>query len=145
MALHAQQSRILMTNDDSPETFTEIEEVVSISGPDGTANLIDVTHLRSTGKEYLSGLADYGKIALEMNFTGDTKQMALRTKYANQAAAHAYKIEIPSGGDESPQASHIFTFNAVVLSWTTGEAVDAKVTLAVQLQISGAVDYSAPH
>lgn len=144
MALHSQQTVIKMTNGDSPETFTEIEEVVSISGPDGTANLIDTTHLRSTGKEYLAGLADYGKIALEMNFTGGTKQMAMRAKYAAQAAAHAYRIEIPAGHAASPADVHSFAFNAIVLSWTTGETVDGKVTLAVSLQISGAVTYTGP-
>ena len=36
----------LGTGTGSPETFEEIQEVISITGPSGTANVIDVSDLR---------------------------------------------------------------------------------------------------
>ena len=137
MALHAQQTELRMGDGTSPEQFTDVEEVVSISGPDGAANLIDVTHLKSTGKEYLQGLADYGKISLECNFTGETQQMALRTAYANQAAAGNYQLAIPDGNG----TYHLFSFAAVVNGWSLSTPTDAKVGLTVSLQCSGSVSY----
>jgi predicted secreted protein len=138
MALKSQNTVLQMTNDDSPETFTAIEEVSSISGPDGSANLIDTTHLTSTGKEYLQGLADFGKITLECNFTAGTKQLAMRTKFVNQAAAHAYKLKIPDGAGQF----HTFSFNAIVTSWALNSPTDDKVSLSIGIQISGSVVYA---
>src|SRR5690242_5008086 len=61
----------------TPQTMTAIGEVVSAGGFDGVADEIDTTHLRSTAKEYLIGLQDFGNVQLEMNLvptdTGQTK------------------------------------------------------------------------
>lgn len=140
MALKAQQSFIEMGDGASPEAFAEVEECSSITGPDGSANLINTTHLRSTGKEYLPGLADFGKISLACNFTGATQQMLLRTKYATQADPVNYKLQIPDGEG----GFHIFAFAAIVSAWSLSLPTDDKVGLSVTLQISGAVAYTAP-
>lgn len=139
MALKAQQSTIEIGSGTSPETFSEVEEVVSISGPDGQANLIDTTHLKSTGKEYLPGLGDFGQVTLECNFTGGTNQMALRTMFATQADPRNFRISVPEDGD-----AHEFDFAAIVTAWSLNVATDDKVTLNVTLQISGSVAYTPP-
>jgi predicted secreted protein len=140
MGLKSQLSTLEMGDGASPEVFAAIEKVTSISGPDGSANLIDITHLTSTGKEYLQGLADFGKIQLDINFTGAVTQMLLRTKYATQANAANYKLKIPTGTG----TFHSFNFAAIVTSWSLAAKTDDKVALTVPLQISGSVTYVAP-
>jgi hypothetical protein len=140
MALNSQQSRIEhATAGNSPSVYAELEEVTSISGPSGTANLIDTTHLRSTGKEYLPGLADFGEITLAMNFTGGTKQMELFDLFSTNADAQEFRIRIPSAAGATTY--HTFTFSAVVSGWALSEGVDDKVNLNITLRTTGGVDY----
>jgi hypothetical protein len=139
MALHSQQSHLLMASAGSP-AFAEVEEVTSITGPDGSANLIDVTHLRSTAKEYLQGIPDWGKLSLDCNFTAETQQMALRDMYRNQAVAKAFELMIP----DDAGGYHQFAFDAVCLSWQLASPTDGKVGLTISLQITGDMVYTAP-
>lgn len=136
MALKAQQSYIQVDN----VGLQEIEEVNNITGPDGKAKLIDTTHLRSTGKEYLQGLADFGQISLDMNFKGATQQMFLRTMYATQSDAKTFRIKVPDGA-----SYHVFTFLAIVTSWNLDLKTDDKVGLKATLQVTGGVTYTAPN
>ena len=39
----------------SPNAYAEIGQVISISGPDGSASEIDVTNLASSAKEFVIG------------------------------------------------------------------------------------------
>lgn len=137
MALKAQQSTISVL---VGGVLHEVEEVNNISGPDGKAKLIETTHLKSVGKEYLSGLADWGQISLDCNFaSSNTYQMALRTMYATQAPATTFRIKVPDGANY-----HVFTFQAVVMSWSIDLKTDDKAGLKITLQVSGGVTYSAP-
>jgi hypothetical protein len=138
MALKAQQSYIEVMGADNQ--LHEIEEVNNITGPDGKAKLIDTTHLRSTGKEYLQGIADFGQVSLDMNFTGDTYQMYLRSLYANQSAKKMFRLRIP----DDAGGYHVFTFDAVVTSWNLDLKTDDKAGLKATIQVTGGVDYSAP-
>lgn len=142
MAINAQGSKISRGNGASPEVFTNIEECTAINGPDGTAALIDVSHLQSTRKEFLPGLADSGQIQLECNFVGGTQQMGLFTMFNTNADAQNFRIEIPT--DSTRTAFHKFDFAAIVMKWGLSESVDAKVKLAVTLQTSGGMTYTAP-
>lgn len=143
MALKAQQSFIEVLDDTlgSPGTYSEIEEVNNITGPDGKAKLIDTTHLRSTGKEYLQGIADFGQISLDMNFTGEPEQMFLRDMYSSQSPQKAFRIRVP---DDQSVNHHVFNFEAIVTSWNLDLKTDDKAGLKVTLQVSGGVTYVAP-
>lgn len=51
----------------SPEAFTNIEEVQSLSGLGKTNPLVDVTHHASTAREYIAGLPDGSELTIECN------------------------------------------------------------------------------
>jgi len=140
MAINSQGSQILHDSGGSPHAFAAIEQVKSITGPQGKANLIDVSHLGSTSKEYLAGLGDSGQIQLSCLFTGGTEQMDLRRMFTTTADAEAFLIKIPTTSAKTQ--FHQFGFNAVVLSWDLTESVDAAVVLNVTLQVTGAVSYA---
>ena len=69
----------------SPEVFTAIAKIVSISGPEESKDELDDTTLDSAGgyKEFVSGLKDGGSMTLALNYNpADTGQAALQTDYA---------------------------------------------------------------
>lgn len=142
MAINSQGSKISHSNGGSPTVYNYLEQVTKISGPDGSAALIDVSHLLSTRKEYLPGLADNGQIQLECNFTGGTEQLALFDMFNTTADPQQFRIEIPK--DSTKTLFHQFDFNALVLKWGLADAVDSKVVLNVTLQTTGGVVYTPP-
>jgi hypothetical protein len=144
MAINSQGSRILHADvsaspDPSPLVYAAIEEVTQINGPDGSLNLIDVSHLGSTAKEYLPGLADAGTIQLAMNATMETKQLHLKDMFDGSSDPEPFRIQIPT--DSTRTQFHTFDFLGIVTRWSLADAVDSKVTLNVTLQTSGGVEY----
>lgn len=115
----------------TPQTYTEIGEVKTWSGLDGQANEIDVTHIRSTAKEYRLGLQDFGNFQIELNqIFGDSGQAALKTAKA-AGTVKSIKLTYPD--------AHTQTFDALVKSFSTSGGVDSVLAGTVQFRVTGAV------
>lgn len=115
----------------TPQTYTEIGEVKSWSGLDGQANEIDVTHIRSTAKEYRLGLQDFGNFQIDLSqIFSDAGQAALKAAKAS-GAVKSIKITYPD--------AHTQTFDALVKSFSTSGGVDAVLLGTVQFRVTGAV------
>lgn len=140
MAINAQGSKVLHSSASSPAAFTAIEQVTSITGPTGTLKLIDTSHLGSTRKEYLPGLADNGTIQLKCNFTAGTKQMEMFDLFNASSDASQFQIKIPT--DSTRTVFYTFDFMAIVTKWALTETVDDKVGLDIELQTTGGVTYT---
>lgn len=120
----------------SPEVYTKVAEVLSISGPELSAEQIEATSLDSTGgyKEFISGLLDGGTVSIEFNFvSGNSNQEALRTRVStsNQSALN-YRIALP----DSPETT--VTFSGIVESYSMNVEAGSAVTVSVGVKISGA-------
>jgi hypothetical protein len=64
----------------TPQTMSAVGSVVSMEGYDGEADDIDVTHLRSTAKERLIGLQDFGGLRCEVfHDVTDTSHAKMRS------------------------------------------------------------------
>ena len=136
---NTQGSRILhAAGTGSPGEYHEIEEVTNISGPDGTANTIDVTHLRSTAKEYLPGLGDFGQIQMTCNYVGQPQQIALLTMFQTNADPEEFRLYLPVNSQLT--SFDRFTFDASVTQWQLGAVVDDKQTLSITLKVTGTVE-----
>lgn len=131
--LLAQGAGIFLSDDASPEVYTEIDQVVSIAGPDGSSAEIDVTALDSTAKEFVMGLPDEGNVTLEtIHDPASTQHEALRAARAAQTLKH-FQIRLT----DSPQST--YTFFAYVTGFSMNLGVDASITASYTLRISGAV------
>lgn len=138
MAIKSQGSTIHISEEDADATayatatFVKIGQVKSIGEPDGEAAEIDTTHLESTGKEFLMGLNDNGKVAISMNaLTTDTGHEELFTA---RDAQELRWIKITRSDGK------IRYFKAVVLKMTdVGMEVDGVVPSSATLRISGAI------
>src|SRR5690554_5155719 len=99
----------------SPETYSAIEEVFSISGLGKTNQLEDVTNFDSPEgtMEYIAGLADGAEITIEANYIpGATQQEKLITA-VNDGTNTDFQVAYTG---TSPEET--FNFTGVPLSWT---------------------------
>lgn len=110
-------------------TLTDVAEVSSVSGFDGEAGEIDVTNLRSTAKEYLVGLQDFGNVSLDLMLNNtDTGQALLRTIKAS-ASAKVFALTLSD--------ARVSSFVALVKSFTFDASADQAVTGQVKLRVTG--------
>ena len=116
---------------DSPQA--EIGQVVSISGPDGSVGEIDVTHLASTGKEYIGALPDFGTISMEVVWDPkNTTHSAIWTDFLAQTVS-SYQIRL----SDSPQST--LTFSGYPSQYSANLATDDKVGATIAIKVSGSV------
>lgn len=117
----------------SPEVYTTIPEITTISGPGGSASEIDVTDLSSTAKEFRLGLQDEGSISFTINYIpGNTVHAGLRT---DRAASTLRNFRIAF--TDSPQTT--WTFAGYVNGFTVDNGVDNVTTASVTIRISGVI------
>lgn len=114
----------------TPVTYTQIKNLKSIGGLDGSSAEIDVSNLDSTAKEFQIGLPDSGGMSFECDEDDtDAGQIALRTSYQARTLK-GYKFTLPNG--------KVFSFSAYAKKCATQAAVDSVVKLNAELRISGA-------
>lgn len=134
---NSQKSKILHSDGGTTSTFAIVESVTQITGPDGTANVIDVTDLESTAKESVPGLADYGTVQLDVNWRGATEQTALYDMFANNADPEYFKLALPE--QAAGTTYEVFAFQASVTGCSFSTGVDGKQSARITLKTSGAV------
>lgn len=132
-AIVSEGASIAIEKATSPNEYTTIPGIASISGPGGQAAVIDVSDLQSSAKEKRVGLTDSGQVTLEGSFIpNDAVQTRVHNAWKNREK-WGYQITFT----DSPAST--FTFDAYVLGFVTSLGVDAKVALTVTLEIDGAV------
>ena len=113
-----------------------IGEVISIGGPSGSAPVIDVSHLASTGAEKLMGLLDEGQITLELNWLpANTAQVALRADRISRTPRVAEIYLVDTSGT-------ILTMDAYCTGMVMNAAVNSQLKGTITLEIDGNVNYS---
>lgn len=113
------------------QTMTEVGEVRGITAAfDGEATDIDVTHLRSSGKEYLTGLPEFGNCSLNLWLPvgADAGQTRLRNLRETQSVG-TFSITLPSG--------LVAAFRGLVKSFAlTGIEVDGAVQVGCTIKVT---------
>lgn len=121
-------------DDASPQVYTALPEVLSVSGIGRTNPLLDVTSFDSTGREYIAGLADGSEVQIECNYIGDNTQITGLMTSVDNGSTVQFKATY-SG--VSPQKT--FTFDAVALSFEIVPSFDDKNMIRFSLKISGSI------
>jgi len=125
-----------------PAVLAEIEAVNNFTAFDGQANEIDMTHLRSTAKERIMGLQDFGSFSIDANYLPDESapgQAALRDAKATRQR-QKFKFNIPAdveGGNVSTAEFFGFVQSA---SMTGG--VDSKIDTTFNILVDGDVTFA---
>jgi hypothetical protein len=113
----------------SPVGYIEVLGIATITGLDGTANEIDTTTLKSTAKQRMIGLQDYGSMTFTGNYeSADLGQDAMRAAKA-ALTQKVFKITYPD--------SKGFTFAGYVQSASLDMGVDAKLATTFKVLVDG--------
>lgn len=132
MALATQTTK-LQRETATPGTYEDIAEVLSINGPSYSMDVIDVTHLQSTGsfREFIAGLRDAGEVSFDVNFDPDaTTHASLRTDY-EAGTKKNYKLVLP---DPTPTT---FAFAAFITGYVPSYPLGDKMAASLTLKITG--------
>jgi hypothetical protein len=135
-ALESQGMVLKRGDGGSPETFTAIPEITSISGPGGSAPIIDTTDLDSTAREKRLGLADEGQVSLDINYIpANAVHAGLRSDRANRSERNFQLIFT-----DSPATT--WSFAAFVPGFQINNEVDGVTKASVTLEVTGAITES---
>lgn len=121
----------------SSETFTALGEVTALSFSGSTRDMIDVTHLASTGgyREYIASFRDAGELTLDLNYGHDAHETMLADFEASDSVN--YKVVC---ADTSVST---FSFTGYVSSLGVTANVGEQIKASCTIKISGAIDLSS--
>lgn len=120
----------------SPEGFTAVGDVVSISGPGISKEEIDVTALDSSSKEYIGALDDAGEMTLELNWNPqDTGHVGLRSD-AEGSTARGYRV---IWADVS---STQLDFQGEAMEFSINTEPNDAVKASVRIKVNGSLTWS---
>lgn len=120
----------------SPESFTDIAEVTSISGPGLSAESVDLTHLNSPNNymEFKAGMKNAGEVTMEGRWiptdaTLNDDSGGLLEQFEAQTT-DTYKMLFPDGSD--------FTFSAFITAFEPNIGGHSDpVNLSVTFKVTG--------
>ena len=136
MAIESQGCVLYWSTTTSLSTVISVGQVVGFSGPTGSANVIDASHLGSTAKEKMIGLRDEGQITLDCNLApADSGQVKLRECRAARTQGN-WAIKM------TDTAITMLNGHGYVSGFSVTGAVDQIVKASITIEISGAVTYS---
>ena len=118
---------------DGVSAWATVSEIISIGGPGGTRETIDVTSLDSSGgyREFIAGFRDAGTVSLAMIFAR-TEYEIMKDDFEDDDLQN-YEIVLPD--DESTSLE----FEGLVTEIPLTIPADDKVTCDVVIKISGQV------
>lgn len=125
----------------SPQVFTTIAEVRSISGFGSKANLVDMTNLDSlnSAMEYIAAMKDGVQMSIECNFipTNVTQNLS-----AGMIADHISGV-VRDFQMHLPGTFGVFSFSGIVLEWNVPKlAPQDPLTVTFGVKITGPISYT---
>ena len=132
-AILSQDTVIAVSQDESPPSFSDIPEVRTIGGPDGSAPTIDVTDLDSTAREYKLGLKDEGSFQLGiMYIPQNAVHQTLRDAWSDRTALR-FRLTFTDA------TTTVWEFTGYVTGLAGNIGVDTVVEATVGIKITGAI------
>jgi hypothetical protein len=134
-AQHTRNTFFSREDDASPGTYNVVAGVMTISGPDGSAKVLDATTLSSTVTEQIMGLPNNGnfQIGLFQNEI-NTEQDKLE---ADRVAAktHNYQIQYADPNDFTvPRRTRTFSGNVLTYNRDSQQDETYKATLTILIR-----------
>lgn len=122
----------------SPEVYTTIEEVKSLSGFGKVNPLIDATSFSSTAKEYIAGLADGQEVTIEcLRVHASPSQQDALIADVNAGTNRLFQLVLTNG-----TTAITYTFTGTCLSWVISPSFDDANMISYTVKISGDITVS---
>lgn len=122
----------------TPENFTTVGEVLSITGPNLALNIVDATHMESPGatQEFIPGLIDPGTITMNLAFVpSNTTQSNLVTDLKNRTKRN-FQIVFPDTGTTT------WSFAGYVTGWAVTAPINDRLTADVTVKVTSVITES---
>ena len=119
----------------SPNAYVPIASATSFNGPSGSRAVIDGTTLADTAKVKDVGLADFGQVTCDYNYSAAGADTVWVDVYDAFIAGTLQSFQIVFS--DSPQTT--FSFTAYVLNASFSGGIDDIVRGSFTLEISGSV------
>lgn len=129
------QTQLKIGDAASPEVFTLIGEVVSIGDFGQENDLIEATHMMSTAKEYIYGLADGVELPVVCNYLPTQAQQVAALAAQAAKTTKNFKLVLPTTGG----GGLTFTFSALIKGWRIPMAPNEIDRITFNLKISGSI------
>lgn len=132
-AVIGSQSLFQIGDGASPEAWTTVGEVRGLEiGQEN--DLVEVTHLLSTAKEFIYGLPDGLEFSVSMNYLpANAQQVAMLAAQAAKTTKN-FKLTInPAAGVK------VFLFSALIKGWRLPISPNEEIQITFNLKISGAI------
>jgi predicted secreted protein len=123
----------------SPENFTLLPEIKSISFGGFTAEQVDTTHMQSPNRyrEKRSTLKDSTNVTLESHYLPSSAEQQLVKQALEDLAVVNWEIETPDGT--------LHEFTGQVIGFTISSiVVDNVIPLNIEISINGEVEITEP-
>jgi hypothetical protein len=134
--LESQGATLAISVGTSPTSFTTIANVIDISGPGGSASVIDITNLASVAREKRMGLPDEGQVTFNVQLDPDNAtHQAVRDARKNRTECQ-FRVTLT---DSTPTT---LIFNGFVLNFSVSLAVDDVVKASITIEVNGAVAWA---
>jgi hypothetical protein len=134
--LESQGATLAISVGTSPTSFTTIANVIDVSGPGGSASVIDITNLASVAREKRMGLPDEGQVTFNVQLDPDNAtHQAVRDARKNRTECQ-FRVTLT---DSTPTT---LTFNGFVLNFSVSLAVDDVVKASITIEVNGAVAWA---
>lgn len=116
----------------SSPTFTDIANVMDISGPGMSKSEIDVTAHDSPDKfkEFIGGVRDGGSVTFDINWDSfEATHQTLHDDFDDDEQPRDYTLTHADGA--------VHEFSGIVTAFETSDPVDGKMTGSVTIKVSG--------
>lgn len=124
----------------SSESFTDLAEVLSISPPSQSVDIIDVTHLKSTDRirEFIAGMIDPGEVSMEMNLVpGSASEIAIQALEGLSTTTN-FRVTFPDG----TAGSVTWIFAGFLAGYEPAIPSGEKMTANVSFKVTGTTTIS---
>lgn len=127
-------------NGAGPEVFSTIAEVKSISGPNMSSDVIDVTTHSSAAagawREKIASLIDPGELSFDINFIPAAQgHIDLRTDFVNRTKRN-FQLQFPDAGPT------IWSIEGIVTSFEIEAPTDDVLSASITITITKAPTFS---
>ncbi len=133
MAGKAAKGTLLKVGDGGgSETFTTVPGLTTIDGPSISRDVVDVSDMGSTWKEYDDALIDGGEVQCSGNFLPSNAVHQGLQDDATAGTLRNFQI-VWSDGPTT------WTVPCIITNWNSSAEVNGKLALSFTLKVSGAV------
>jgi len=126
-----------IANENSPNDYTQMLEVKSITPPSAKVDQVEVTHMQSPNRyrEFIGGLIDSGEASFDVNFipgnATDDRIFELLSLPTGQSRTRGCRLSFPNGVT--------WSFNGEVTGYEPTVPFDDVMVATVTLKVTGSI------